>query len=743
MVALSCRDWRSSAARHLRCASPLHGIALIITLLFLATVISLAIVGYQYQKLLDATVASTTARKDFTTFPARKAAICLTPGCAKAAARIIEAIDPTTDPCTDFYKFACGQWIQSLPLSSPSLSSLLFTFQRQSIPEDKGAVTKFSLLQNELDAKLRTIVENPIDLSKDPPHVIQLKTYYHSCMNISVLEMLGQRPLRRVLRNLGGWPVLEGSKWKGSSSFDWLQALIKFRKLGFSHNIIFGLYVITDFRNNSKHLINLYEATLGLLDRPHLLKGLSDPVVKGYFKLMTSAAFLLGARKTRQTMRELENVLRFEILLANYTLPREETRNISVFYNEMAVSQLKKLAPTVKWNKFFNSLLVDHIGDDEIINVGMPNFVVRVANLLQTVNKRTLANYMTREKPRWEQCMGSLALSFEYSLSNLYVKNFFDKDSKDSALFLVNYLTNEFLNIIENVDWMDNVTRKRAIDKAKTIVPHIGYPAELMNDTLITDHYKNITMKPDEYFINVMKLKKWSTDYLLGQLRKPNIKGEWKKHADVAVVNAFYNSIENSIEFPAGILQGPFFSKGRPNYLNFGAIGFVIGHEITHGFDDQGRQFDRDGNNKNWWEHETDVRFKEKTECIMHQYGNYVVPEINIRLNGINTQGENIADNGGIKEAFWAYQRWVKHNGPESALPGLKYTPNQLFFISAANVWCAKSRPETKRLIAISGSHSPAPYRVIGPMSNMLEFAQQFNCPIGSPMNPEHKCSVW
>ncbi|GIY47406.1 neprilysin-2, partial [Caerostris darwini] len=178
-------------------------------------------------------------------------------------------------------------------------------------------------------------------------------------------------------------------------------------------------------------------------------------------------------------------------------------------------------------------------------------------------------------------------------------------------------------------------------------------------------------------------------------------------------------------------------------YLNFGAIGFVIGHEITHGFDDRGRQFDKDGNNINWWEPETDLTFKDRAQCIIDQYGNYSVGEVGLQVNGINTQGENIADNGGIKEAFRAYLQWIQDHGAEDFLPGIKYSPTQLFWISAANVWCGKYRPEVLKLRIMTGSHSPAPYRVIGPLANTPEFAREFGCPLGSPMNPVKKCSVW
>lgn len=226
-------------------------------------------------------------------------------------------------------------------------------------------------------------------------------------------------------------------------------------------------------------------------------------------------------------------------------------------------------------------------------------------------------------------------------------------------------------------------------------------------------------------------------------------------------------------EFPAGILQGEFFTNDRPKYLNYGGIGYVMGHEMTHGFDDQGRQFDKEGNLVEWWQPETKKKYLERAQCIIDQYSNYTVKEVGLKvcqssfyyrtwfinvtlivlqkknylltqINGINTQGENIADNGGIKEAYLAYNDWEQSNGQQEArLPGLQYSPQQMFWIGAANVWCNKYRPEALKARVITDPHSPGEFRVIGPMSNMPEFAKDFNCPLGSPMNPAKKCTVW
>jgi len=246
------------------------------------------------------------------------------------------------------------------------------------------------------------------------------------------------------------------------------------------------------------------------------------------------------------------------------------------------------------------------------------------------------------------------------------------------------------------------------------------------------------------HFQNGIEIGKWSTAYVWSKMREKVDKTDWKRHDTPAIVNAFYSPIENSIQFPAGILQGNFFGSDRPAYMNYGGIGWVIGHEITHGFDDSGRQFNGNGNLAQWWQPEAEENYLAKAQCIIWQYGNYTAESINVNLNGINTQGENIADNGGIKEAYKAYGSWVKRNGQEPRLPGFsKFSPKQMFWISAGNTWCSKYRDFALERRIRTGAHSPGPFRVKGPFSNSPDFARDFQCPLGSQMNPVKKCEVW
>jgi len=748
--------------RRTRLERTLCALASVAAVMCASLVVALLYVGYNYQVTLDARLSPTANMlvKDGESNPNHLGSgsqdssdTCLTSGCVKAAADFLRNMDTSVDPCQDFYRFSCGQWVDS-----------------QVIADDRTSVSIFSLLQDDLNNKLRVLIEKAADPS-EPEFVLKMRNMYKSCMNLTAIEKVGNTPLSTLLKEMGGWPVIEGDAWN-EDKFDWLDTLIAYRKHGFSHDLFMDLSVTPDFRNNTRHVIDLDQASLGMPDRSYLLRGLNDSAVAGYYKLMVESSVMLGAERERAE-REMLDALYFETILANYSLPREERRNISLLYNKMTITDMSKLAPNTPWSKYFNSLLDIPVADDEEVIVNVPTFVSQVDKLIPATNKRILANYMMwrvtlqsfavlgrkwrelaqeynkvitgqdREEPRWEQCMASLTGSLGIALSSLYVRNHFKGGSKETALEMVGYIHREFLNILDEVDWMDETTRRKAIEKAHAITSYIGYPDQLLNDSMVGDLYKNLHLSPDDYFQNIQNLRKWSTDYAFDQLRKPNLKGDWRKHARAAVVNAYYNALENSIEFPAGILQGIFFSKDRPNYLNFGAIGFVIGHEITHGFDDRGRQFDKDGNNKNWWDHHTDLNFRNRTQCMVDQYSNYTVPENGLQVNGVNTQGENIADNGGLKEAFIAYKKWVKDHEPEKSLPGLPYSPDQLFWISAANVWCGKYRNEVLRLRVMVGSHSPPMFRVIGPMSNIQEFSRSFHCPLGSNMNPVKKCAVW
>ncbi|GFV42440.1 neprilysin-2 [Trichonephila clavipes] len=495
----------------------------------------------------------------------------------RTSATILNNINEEVEPCDNFYEFACGGWLQ-----------------KQLIPDDRSAVSVFSLLQDDLDLLLRSMVETGIK-DTDSQFIRNLKSMYDACMNTTEIEMLGNDPLIKIVKEVGGWPAVDGDKWD-AKNFDWMETLFALRRVGFAHNILFSLSIGPDIRNNTRHIIDLDQASLGMPDRNYLLKGIEDPLVAAYYQLMVDSAVLLGANRTRAN-EEMKAALNFEMAIANFSVPREERRNISRLYNKMTVNEIYTLAPGVNWEKYLNKILMDKIPRTEEVIVIVPDYVQSMEKLLVSTDKRVIANYLmwrvvgqafptlhrawgeisqhyssiltgkVRQEARWEHCLGTLSGSLSTALASLYVKNHFKDGSKDLALEMVNYIHREFLNVLSNVDWMDSQTKARAKEKAENMATYIGYPNELLEEWKVAEIYNGLHLNSTSYFENVRILRKWATDYVLSKLRKPNVKGDWKKRSAAAVVNAFYNSIENSIEFPAGILQGIFFNKDRPKYV--------------------------------------------------------------------------------------------------------------------------------------------------------------------------------
>lgn len=680
--------------------------------------------------------------------------LCLTPGCIHTASRVLEYMDQSVDPCDDFYEFTCGNFIK-----------------KTIIPDDKSSVTSFSIISDELQEQLRKMIEEPI--KEDEPKPFQLtKKLYKACMNKTEIEADGLTTINAILKNLGGWPALDGAKWD-EGSFDWRQSVYKFRKAGYSVDYFIDFSVGIDVKNSTKRIIDLDQASLGLR-REFLTKGFDEKLVKAYYDYMVDIAVIFGAERERAT-KELKDSLEFEMKLANISLPSEKRRNATALYNPMSIREMQDKFPSIPWLEYINTLLAPDIKvtPDEVIVVSIPKYITDFEALIARTPKRVQANYVmwraaassvsylnealrkrqqdystivtgrTEREARWKECIDVSAGSLSIAAGALYVRKFFHEEARQNAKEMVADIREEFQDILHKVDWMDEKTKQNALDKAKSMSTHIGYPDEMLNDKNLEEFYGDLELDETHYLKSILNLTLFGTRFSFKRLRQPVNKTDWITHGRPAVVNAFYSAIENSIQFPAGILQGVFFNADRPKYMNYGAIGFVIGHEITHGFDDQGRQFDKEGNLVDWWQDETKKAFMEKAQCIIDQYGNYTVPELKLNLNGINTQGENIADLGGIKQSYLAYMRWINRNGEEPYLPGLNYNANQMFWISAASIWCSAVRDEELRQMVVTDEHVPDKYRVIVPLSDMENFAKDFNCPKGSKMNPVNKCQVW
>ncbi|CAH1395389.1 unnamed protein product [Nezara viridula] len=680
--------------------------------------------------------------------------ICLSDGCIHTASMLLKSMDLEASPCDDFYQFACGK------------------FRKKMIPDDKSSLSTFSVISDDLQLQLRSILEEKIMPGELRP-ITYAKTLYGICMNKSRIEANGEEGVRQLLKTLGGWPVLEGDSWE-DGMFDWRETVYKFRNAGLSVDYIIDFSVSVDYKNTTYRIIDLDQGSLSL-NREFFIKGLENRLVSAYAKYMVDMAILMGAEPER-AKKEMSMALDFEMLLANISLPMEKKRNATLLYNKMTVRELQAKFPSIPWRDYISKILPAKISidEDEPVIVEVPSYITSLEKILEQTPKRVVANYMlwraassvvsympekfrnrqleyytavsgsTEREARWKECVDHASSSLSLAVGSLYIQKYFDEEAKKNALDLVRRIREEMYKILEAVEWMDDETREHALTKAKAMTEHIAYPDELLENDKLEKFYSGYEITDGDFLEAVLNTTKFAFEFNFGRLRDLVNKTEWFSHGRPTIVNAYYNSIENSIQFPAGILQGIFFSNKRPSYMNYGAIGFVIGHEITHGFDDQGRQFDANGNLVDWWAPETKDKYLEKAKCIIDQYGNYTDSQVNMKLNGINTQGENIADNGGIKEAYKAYLAWVEENGEEPRLPGFQdYTPQQMFWISAASVWCSVYRNETLSNRITTGYHSPGEFRVRGPLSNRPEFAEDFACPAGSPMNPVKKCQIW
>jgi len=691
---------------------------------------------------------------------------CLSRDCIAASHRLFEYMDDKVDPCEDFNQFACGGFIKN-----------------KIIPDDKGRWDVFAVLTKDIEYHGRRLLEEAIDDKIDFESYKKAKKYYKSCMNEERQNELGVEPLKKLLNEAGGWPVVEGDKWDGTDFNIWDQS-VKLNAMGYSSDYFAGASISADAKNNTHRVLHFDQASLGL-SKEYLDKGLDEPEVKAYAQYMIDVAMLLGVEE-KTAKEEMQKVLEFEMRLANISAPKSERRNKTKLYNPTTLGEFPRaLHMTESWTTYMQRVL-DFGGDKELtiedserVIIYDPNFYKNLSSVLNSTDQRTMANYagwrmasatmnylsseareirqkyrkaitgIGVEPPRWKSCISAVGFNsysksnFIYAVSSMYAKHIFDSTGKKEVIEMTQYLRKAFSKLVDDLTWMDEETKVEARKKLKNMRQFLAFPDEFLDQEKVDGIYSPIGMEEDAYLKNVLKLSKFFTKYYALQLREPVDPDDWREHRYVAVVNAFYNPSLNNFEFPAGILQGTFFNAKVPKYLNYGGIGFIIGHEITHGFDDQGRQRDSNGALVDWWKPETSKNYKNRAQCVIWQFGNYTSKQVNLPVNGINTQGENIADMGGMKEAYMAYNMWEEENGVEPGLPGHSYTPRQLFWIAVAQNWCVVYRDEKLKNQILTGQHAPSEFRILGPLSNNQDFARDFECKKGSNMNPEKKCQVW
>ncbi|XP_041837201.1 endothelin-converting enzyme 1 [Melanotaenia boesemani] len=673
--------------------------------------------------------------------------LCLTEPCITMASAVMGALDRSVDPCHDFYNFACGGWVKNNPL-----------------PEGKSRWGPFSNLWEHNMLVMKHLLENTTMKGLSEAEE-KAQRYYQACMNESKIEELGAKPLQQLISQIGGWALTE--PWDKDN----FQEVLRTVSASLHTSPFFTVFVSTDSKNSNSNVIQVDQSSLGLPSRDYYLnKTANEKYLTAYLNFLVELGVLLGgSEETSRTL--MEEIVDFETTLANITVPQEERRDEELIYHKIEAKDLKDLAPAVDWMPYLTEVFEPvPLNESEPVVVYAKEYLQKVSDLIAKTNKSLLNNYMIMKvvrkmvsvldqtfqdaeqrflevmygtkkscTPRWKLCVSDTDSALGFALGAMFVKATFAEDSKAIAEEMVGEIKWAFEDSLKYVSWMDSETKKAAKEKADAIYNMVGYPEFIMNATKLDKVFNDFVVVSELYFQNVMQYYNFSARVTADQLRKTPNRNQWSMTPPT--VNAYYNPTKNEMVLPAGILQAPFYSRSWPKALNFGGIGVVMGHELTHAFDDQGREYDKDGNLRPWWKNSSVEAFKQQAQCMVEQYGNYSINQE--PLNGRHTLGENIADNGGLKAAYKAYVNWIKQNGEEATLPALGMTNHQLFFVGFAQVWCSVRTPESSHEGVITDPHSPSRFRVIGTISNSHEFSKHFGCKVDAPMNPKHKCELW
>ncbi|XP_077288912.1 M13 family metallopeptidase neprilysin 3 isoform X1 [Arctopsyche grandis] len=684
--------------------------------------------------------------------------MCLTDTCVYTASEMARSIDKTVDPCDDFYAYACNGWIKNNP-----------------IPDGKSMWSIFGKIELQNQLIVKNILEK-MDIDKVKSKAEQkARIYYDACMDANeTIEALGGAPLQEIIRKIGGWNI--SNSGFNVQKFDF-QAILQNLQNGYNLGGLFNWAVGEDDKSSSKHVIIIDQGGLNLPTRDNYLNKTSHKkILDAYLEFMTKISVLLGGNETH-AKEQMSLVIDFETELANITIPAENRRDEELLYMNMTVTELEVMAPFLRWQDFFNDAfrrVNKKISNKDKVVVYASDYLKKlsrvVAKFMETdKGKNTMNNYFVWQAAKslspylskafrdaakilrkaifgseggeelWRYCVTDTNNAIGFAVGAMFVREVFHGPSKPQAEEMIEGLRTAFKRNLKNLAWMDSETREAAILKADAISDMIGFPDYILNPQELDKQYSDLKVEPNKYFQNNIMVNFHALRKNLERLDQPVNRTRWGMTP--TTVNAYYTPTKNQIVFPAGILQIPFYDGRNPRSINYGAIGVVMGHELTHAFDDQGREYDRNGNLNQWWNNKTTNQFKLRTACIRDQYSNYTLE--GTKLNGKQSLGENIADNGGLKAAFNAYLDYTKNALKNETLPGLNFTHRQLFFVSFAQVWCSSMTKEASTLMIEKDDHSAPRYRVIGSLTNLPEFSREFNCSLGSKMNPVKKCEVW
>ena len=641
----------------------------------------------------------------------------------------VTSMDRSVDPCVDFFKYSCGGWIKSNP-----------------IPPDQSSWETYSKMQDENLGRLRGILEAAAAAdSKRGAAEQKIGDYYSSCMDEKAIEAKRTEPLKADLDRIAKL----GSK---AELADVAAAMV-------DDNVLFRFDSSQDFRDAAQVIAEADQGGLGLPDRDYYVKDDAKSVeLRNAYLAHVQKMFELLGDSSQAAAAEAQTVMRIETALAKGSMTRVERRDPKKLDHKMTSGELEKITPDFHWRGYFAKVGLPSLAS---LNVVSPGFF-KALNL--ELEKENLADWKTylrwhlahadapflssafvnenfdfydktlqgnkELRPRWKRCTEGVDGDLGEALGQVYVKKYFSPEAKQEALKMVREIDAAMEQDINSLPWMSAATKQQALVKLHGMANKIGYPDKWR------DYSKLEIVRGDELG-NVERARKFEFDRQLAKIGKPLDRGEWDMTPPT--VNAYYNPQMNDINFPAGVLQPPAFDPESDAAPNYGDTGGTIGHELTHGFDDEGRQFDAKGNLRDWWTEEDGKEFVKRASCISDQYSTYTVVD-DIKINGKLTLGEDVADLGGL---ILAYMAWKDDTKGENLQPIDDLTPEQRFFVSYGQSWCGETRDETKRLRATVDPHSPEKYRTNGVVSNMPEFQEAFHCKAGSPMVNQNRCRVW
>jgi endothelin-converting enzyme/putative endopeptidase len=640
-------------------------------------------------------------------------------------------MDRSIDPCVDFYQYACGGWIKNNP-----------------IPTDQASWSVYAKLANENQQFLWGILTEDAKATNRTPIQQKVGDYFAACMDTAAIDAQGDKPLQPELAQL--------DKLRTRPE---LVAAITTLDRDYPGTYFFNARTGQDAMDSSLVIAEVGAGGLGLPDRDYYTKDDAKSVkIREQYLAYIEQLLTLSGTPTEQAKTDAHAILRIEAALAKASLTRVQRRDPHATYHMMSVDDLDRLTPAIDWAAFFKAH--DAAGVKKV-NVSQPDFMKALQTELATepVNELRVylqfhlltatAQYLAQPyaqasfdfyskilrgvpamPPRWKTCTRGVDRNLGEALGQEFVRRTFSSDTKAKTQVMTEQIETAMQHEIENLDWMSPATKQEALRKLHAIRNKIGYP----------DHWRDysaLEVKPDDYFGNTIRATRFEGQREWHKLGKPVDLNEWGMTPPT--VNAYFNPQMNDINFPAGVLQPPLYDPKLDDAPNYGNTGATIGHELTHAFDDEGRQFDAKGNLRDWWTESDAKGFEDRINCVRDQYAHFVIVD-DVHINSKLTSGEDVADLGGT---LLAYIAWKKQTENEKLGNVDGFTPDQRFFVGMAQWACENQRPENERVSAITDPHSPGFARINGVVSNMPQFQQAFSCKVGQPMVHTPTCKVW